>query len=144
MLSAHTHHGCYRVHNNGVPEWTVASFSWRNKPNPTFLLVIQTNPMNIFMWDVRKLKILLTIEKCRLFCVFIANLLPAIEKDVSNTTWSAFVDSAICFQLPPILLVTAEGSFLIFPSNEPRHEKTNVLVSDLVQHKPGFTATEDG
>ena len=29
-------------------------------------------------------------------------------------------------------------------TNEPRHEKTNVLVSDLVQHKPGCTATEDG
>ena len=28
--------------------------------------------------------------------------------------------------------------------NEPRHEKTNVLVSDQVRHKPGCTATEDG
>ena len=28
--------------------------------------------------------------------------------------------------------------------NEPRHEKTNVLVSDLVRHKPDCTATEDG
>ena len=27
---------------------------------------------------------------------------------------------------------------------EPRHEKTNVPVSDLVRHKPGCTATEDG
>ena len=27
---------------------------------------------------------------------------------------------------------------------EPRHEKTNVLVSYLVRHKPGCTATEDG
>ena len=27
---------------------------------------------------------------------------------------------------------------------EPRHEKTNVLVSDQVRHKPGCTATEDG
>ena len=27
---------------------------------------------------------------------------------------------------------------------EPRHGKTNVLVSDLVRHKPGCTATEDG
>ena len=27
---------------------------------------------------------------------------------------------------------------------EPRHEKTNVLVSDPVRHKPGCTATEDG
>ena len=29
-------------------------------------------------------------------------------------------------------------------TNEPRHEKTNVLVSDLVRHKPGCTATQDG
>ena len=28
--------------------------------------------------------------------------------------------------------------------NEPLREKTNVLVSDLVQHKPGCAATEDG
>ena len=27
---------------------------------------------------------------------------------------------------------------------EPRHEKTNVLVSDLVRHKLGCTATKDG
>ena len=27
---------------------------------------------------------------------------------------------------------------------EPRHEKTNVLVSDLVRHNLGCTATEDG
>ena len=26
---------------------------------------------------------------------------------------------------------------------EPRHEKTNVLVFDLVRHKPGCTATKD-
>ena len=26
---------------------------------------------------------------------------------------------------------------------EPRHEKTNVMVSDLVRLKPGCTATED-
>ena len=28
--------------------------------------------------------------------------------------------------------------------SEPRHEKTNILVSDLVRHKPGCTAVEDG
>ena len=27
---------------------------------------------------------------------------------------------------------------------EPRREKTNILVSDLVRHEPGCTATEDG
>ena len=33
---------------------------------------------------------------------------------------------------------------LLSRRNEPRHEKTNILVSDLVRHKPGCTATEDG
>ena len=28
--------------------------------------------------------------------------------------------------------------------NEPCHEKTNILVSDLVRHKPGCTTTQDG
>ena len=27
---------------------------------------------------------------------------------------------------------------------EPCHEKTNILVSDIVRHKPGCTATEAG
>ena len=40
-----------------------------------------------------------------------------------------------CFLLPATLLVTII---------EPRHEKTNVLISDLVRHKPGCTAAEDG
>ena len=34
--------------------------------------------------------------------------------------------------------------FLRFLPYEPRHEKTNILVSDLVRHKPGCKATEDG
>lgn len=38
VIGAHIHHGCYRMHENGVPEWTVASFSWRNKKNPSFLM----------------------------------------------------------------------------------------------------------
>ena len=28
--------------------------------------------------------------------------------------------------------------------DEPRREKTNILVSDLVRHKPGCAVTEDG
>ncbi|KAL5022881.1 hypothetical protein ScPMuIL_002036 [Solemya velum] len=43
VIDGHTHHGCYRVHDNGVPEWTVASFNWRNKRNPTFLLAVFSN-----------------------------------------------------------------------------------------------------
>ena len=29
-------------------------------------------------------------------------------------------------------------------SNEPRHEKTNNVVSEQFRHKPGCTSTEDG
>ena len=32
----------------------------------------------------------------------------------------------------------------IIKSFEPCHEKTNILVSDQVRHKPGCTATKDG
>ncbi|KAF8568528.1 hypothetical protein P879_05771 [Paragonimus westermani] len=45
VLSGHSHYSCHLVHtiddNPGlvVPEWTVASFSWRNLPNPSFLLL---------------------------------------------------------------------------------------------------------
>ena len=34
--------------------------------------------------------------------------------------------------------------YMRFGKIEPRHEKTSVQVSDLVRHKPGCTATEDG
>ena len=43
------------------------------------------------------------------------------------------------------LLVFFEGKIKDKKINtgEPRHKKTNVLVSNLVRHKPGCTATED-
>ena len=37
FCEGHTHHGCRTQHAN-FTEWTVSSFSWRNKPNPSFLL----------------------------------------------------------------------------------------------------------
>jgi UDP-2,3-diacylglucosamine pyrophosphatase LpxH len=43
VLSGHTHHGCVVEHNEGsVQEWSVSSFSWRNRNNPTFLLATIT------------------------------------------------------------------------------------------------------
>ncbi|VDI03302.1 Hypothetical predicted protein [Mytilus galloprovincialis] len=42
IISGHTHHGCYVLHNEVTPEWTVSSFSWRNKKNPSFLLAVIT------------------------------------------------------------------------------------------------------
>ncbi|XP_055332974.1 metallophosphoesterase 1-like [Paramacrobiotus metropolitanus] len=43
LFSGHTHHGCYQEHflqdGEPAPEWTVASFNWRNKINPSFLMV---------------------------------------------------------------------------------------------------------
>lgn len=38
VLSGHTHHFCVTKHNDDLSEWTVPSFSWRNKKNPSFLL----------------------------------------------------------------------------------------------------------
>ena len=37
-----------------------------------------------------------------------------------------------------------KGVAIKWTEYEPRHEKTNILVSDLVRPKPGCTATEDG
>ena len=45
----------------------------------------------------------------------------------------------LCYSLT-ITIITEEQIRWLF---EPRHEKTNVLVSDLVRHKLGCTATED-
>ena len=50
----------------------------------------------------------------------------------------------------PVSSIFAQGSNKVRVStcihekrNETRLEKTNILVSDLVQHKPGCTATAD-
>ena len=40
------------------------------------------------------------------------------------------------------LLYDVAAQFHLSHEIEPRHGKTNVLVSDLVRHKPGCTATE--
>ena len=53
VLSGHTHHGCLTRHSSPipdadgkrtkvVPEYSVSSFSWRNRNNPAFLLAIFT------------------------------------------------------------------------------------------------------
>ena len=46
VLSGHTHHGCRILHTlkdgEKVPEWSVASFSWRNRNNPVIILGIFT------------------------------------------------------------------------------------------------------
>lgn len=38
-FSGHSHHYCRTYNNWGIEEFTIASFSWRNKNNPSFLLV---------------------------------------------------------------------------------------------------------
>ena len=45
ILSGHTHHGCRQLHqsqSHQVPEWSVASFSWRNRNNPVIVLATLT------------------------------------------------------------------------------------------------------
>ena len=43
-----------------------------------------------------------------------------------------------------LIRITFNIGFNVEMINELRHEKTNIMVSDLVRHKPGCTATEDG
>lgn len=40
-FSGHSHHYCRSYNLWSVEEFTIASFSWRNKPDPSFLLVSQ-------------------------------------------------------------------------------------------------------
>lgn len=39
ILSGHTHSGCEVLHDNKYPEISVPSFNWRNRNNPSFILV---------------------------------------------------------------------------------------------------------
>ncbi|XP_050529157.1 metallophosphoesterase 1 isoform X2 [Daktulosphaira vitifoliae] len=38
VFNGHTHHGCHMIHENYVHEFTLPSFNWRNKYNPSFML----------------------------------------------------------------------------------------------------------
>ncbi|XP_045600886.2 metallophosphoesterase 1 isoform X1 [Procambarus clarkii] len=52
VFSGHTHHGCHIKHfNKGstIHEYTISSFSWRNKNNPTFsMLTVSSNNYSIY------------------------------------------------------------------------------------------------
>ena len=62
------------------------------------------------------------------------------HRDTINTMkYPPLVDIDQSVHLPSLIRVSDVRSV-----DEPRHEKTNVLVSDLVRHKPGCRATEDG
>lgn len=69
VFNGHTHHGCIKKHktDNGIiEEWTVASFSWRNRPNPSFLLVsIKLDPS--FQYHISISKCILPLETTVLF-----------------------------------------------------------------------------
>uniref|UniRef100_A0A8C9G0C9 Metallophosphoesterase 1 n=1 Tax=Pavo cristatus TaxID=9049 RepID=A0A8C9G0C9_PAVCR len=39
ILSGHTHSACQVLHGGGIPEISVPSFSWRNRNNPSFIMV---------------------------------------------------------------------------------------------------------
>lgn len=39
IFGGHTHHGCYIKHSSEVHEYSLSSFNWRNKYNPSYMLV---------------------------------------------------------------------------------------------------------
>ncbi|XP_039279955.1 metallophosphoesterase 1-like [Nilaparvata lugens] len=41
VVDGHTHHGCYTYHTESdTHEFTIPSFSWRNKDNPSFMMAV--------------------------------------------------------------------------------------------------------
>ena len=52
VFTAHTHNYCYTEHSGKkgkiIPEWTVPSFTWRNRDDPSFMLLsITTNNQRV-------------------------------------------------------------------------------------------------
>ncbi|XP_028391786.1 metallophosphoesterase 1-like [Dendronephthya gigantea] len=40
IFSGHTHHSCHVIHNEDIHEFTLPSFSWRNRNDPSFILAV--------------------------------------------------------------------------------------------------------
>lgn len=55
IITGHTHHGCHVIHRDDIHEFTVPSFSWRNKNNPNFMLgVFTSNNYSVKKCDIPK------------------------------------------------------------------------------------------
>ncbi|XP_011866752.1 PREDICTED: metallophosphoesterase 1 isoform X1 [Vollenhovia emeryi] len=72
IVAGHTHHGCRRIHRDDVLEFTIPSFSWRNKNNPSLLMGTFT-PSN---YSVSKCYMpvestVIAIYSCSLLCILI-------------------------------------------------------------------------
>lgn len=46
VFGGHTHHGCHLKHHEEIHEYSLSSFNWRNKYNPSYMLVSIENCMN--------------------------------------------------------------------------------------------------
>ena len=78
---------------------------------------------------------------------------PSLCRTMSETPKTGFYTTMLkCIQLlyPKFQAFISAGWLKSCPGSrnpvtyEPRHEKTNILVSDQVRHKPGYTSTQDG
>ncbi|XP_067624953.1 metallophosphoesterase 1 homolog isoform X2 [Eurosta solidaginis] len=82
-FAGHSHHYCLNINRFGIEEYTVASFSWRNKIEPSFLLAAfkatnysvskcdmlpQQHVYNIYTTALIIISAIIIIEKCRKFC----------------------------------------------------------------------------
>ena len=62
----------------------------------------------------------------------------------SNTHLISSAVVRVKLGLKPKVICCIIALIIFIYSNEPRHEKTNILVSDQVRHKPRCTVIEDG
>ena len=70
-------------------------------------------------------------------CVFVVNFISIFFNDISSCYDVAMCDLGYCTMWRLYI------AYVDCKQYEPCHEETNILVSDLVLHKPGCTATED-
>jgi hypothetical protein len=42
VFGGHTHHACHLEHPEGIQEYSISSFNWRNKYNPSYMLALFT------------------------------------------------------------------------------------------------------
>nr|CAD7571080.1 unnamed protein product [Timema californicum] len=56
IVTGHTHHGCNRIHRKDIHEWTISSFSWRNKDNPSFMLGVVLHFSHYLLMSFNRMK----------------------------------------------------------------------------------------
>uniref|UniRef100_A0A1B0FEQ8 Metallophosphoesterase 1 homolog n=1 Tax=Glossina morsitans morsitans TaxID=37546 RepID=A0A1B0FEQ8_GLOMM len=72
-FAGHSHHYCHSINRWGVDEYTLASFNWRNKINPSFLMATLT-PENhlVSKCNMLEQQTVVNVYLCAIFLIIVA------------------------------------------------------------------------